>query len=129
MPGFAGERPAWASRILHLTDSMHREVRTWRLFGLTWAASGFLLDLTLSRRLIEHEKTVARFALHLDKKFPGAVTDEIGYVSEESMLGEWQEIRNSHGNLSVAFFTEADRFSTEMGEKAGNWGTFTADMR
>lgn len=125
MEQFAKERPPWVTTILHLADAMHRESRTWRLFGLTWAAAGFTKDEPLFERIRIHQLSLARFALALDKRSSGGADPS----ELDGFGGEWQSLKRAHGDMTLAFSKEADRFALEMREKAGNWGTFTADLR
>ena len=125
MDRIQGERPPWATTILHLSDAMHRESRIWRLFGLTWAAAGFTKDEPLFDRIRRHQLSLARSAMALDGRFVGSKPP----VDEGALMGDWQSLKRSHGELTLAFSEEADRFALEMKDKAGNWGTFTADLR
>jgi hypothetical protein len=129
MNGLPGERPPWANTMLHLADAMHRESRTWRLFGLTWAAAGFTKDEPLFERIRGHQLRLARFAMALDKRLSRSGDAEPQGVDEGPVIDEWQSLKGFHGNLTLAFSKEADRFAGEMKDKAGNWGTFTADLR
>lgn len=104
---------------------MHRESRVWRLFGLTWAAAGFTKDEPLFDQIRRHQLSLARFAMSLDKRFTGAERPS----DEGQVMGDWQRLKRAHGDLTLAFFEEADRYAIEMKDKAGNWGTFTADLR
>ena len=125
MEQFTKERPPWVTSILHLADAMHREAMSWRLFGLTWAAAGFTKDEPLFERIRLHQLALARFAIALDKRSAGA----IGQGDIETYGGSWQSLKQAHGALTLAFSREADRFAVETKDKAGNWGTFTADLR
>jgi hypothetical protein len=108
---------------------MYREVRTWRLFALTWTGTGFVISESLPTRLQGHERTVARFALRLGDLYPDHSSVAAPDVDEARVLEEWLSIKLAHGELSVAFFREADAYALEMRERSGNWGTFTAGLR
>lgn len=126
---FSDRRPEWATVILQLADTTHRELKWWRLLGVTWKAIGFTIDEPLFSALRKHHEDVVAFASKLDGMFPAGIRNFAETPDETAITGEWHNLRLRNDELARRFWEEAERFAEERGSDASGFGAFQAEWK